>query len=144
MIHALTESSMSSTTGQPRNRRYIRLSQQRTTKLRWPKNSIEHQNVHRRCRRSSIARICVCVYTREADFHKRDIHGGGVRVWATEWDVFTCTPPRGGRGRWAAVDIFRGVFFSVSWDFVFFSFSLLRSHTAYCKYEATVPQVPFY
>ena len=29
-------------------------------------------------------------------------------------------------------------FFSVWWDFVFFfSFSLLRTHTAYCKYEAT-------
>ena len=40
--------------------------------------------------------------------------------------------------------IFRAVFFSVSWDFVFFSFSLLRMHTAHCKYEATLPQVPLY
>ena len=26
----------------------------------------------------------------------------------------------------------------------FFSFSLLRTHTAYCKYEATLPHVPLY
>ena len=51
--HGLMESSMSSTTGQPRHRRYIRVSQQRKTKLRWPENSIEHQNVHRRRSRSS-------------------------------------------------------------------------------------------
>ena len=36
-------------------------------------------------------------------------------------------------------------FFSVWWDFVFvFSFSLLRTHTAYCKYEATLPHLPLY
>ena len=46
---------MSITTGQPRNRRYIRVSQQRKTKLRWPENSIEHQNVHRRRSSSSSA-----------------------------------------------------------------------------------------
>ena len=33
-----------------------------------------------------------------------------MRVWANEWDVFHCTPSRGGRGRRVAVDIFRGVF----------------------------------
>ena len=47
----------------------------------------------------------------EGDFHKSEIYRGRVRVWATEWDVFHCTPSRGGRGRRAAVDIFRGVFF---------------------------------
>ena len=36
-------------------------------------------------------------------------------------------------------------FFIVWWDFVFsFSFSLLRTHTAYRKYEATLPHVPLY
>ena len=36
-------------------------------------------------------------------------------------------------------------FFSVWWDFVlFFSFSSLRTHTAYCKYEATLPHVLLY
>ena len=35
-------------------------------------------------------------------------------------------------------------FFSVWWDIVFFSFSLLRTHTAYCKYEATLRHVPLY
>ena len=35
--------------------------------------------------------------------------------------------------------------FSVWWDFVFFfSFSFLRTHTAYCKYEASLPHVPLY
>ena len=29
-------------------------------------------------------------------------------------------------------------------DFIFFSFSLLRTHTAYCKYEAILPHVPLY
>ena len=134
---------MSSTTGQPRNRRYIRVSQQRKTKLRWPENSIEHQNVHRRRSSSSSASIYIRVYTSEADFHKPEIYRGRVRVWATEWDVFHCTPSRGGRGRRAAVDIFRGVlvWYLVGFRF-FFSFSLLRTHPAYCKYEATLPRVP--
>ena len=35
-------------------------------------------------------------------------------------------------------------FFSVSWDYVFFSFSLLRTHTAYCKYKAILPHVPLH
>ena len=37
-------------------------------------------------------------------------------------------------------------FFSVWWDFVFFFsvFFFLRTHTAYCKYEATLPHVPLY
>ena len=35
--------------------------------------------------------------------------------------------------------------FSVRWDFaLFFSFSLIRTHTAYCKYEATLPHVRLY
>ena len=120
---------MSRTTGQPRNRRYIRVSQQRKTKLRWPENSIEHQNVHRR-RSSSIsssASIYIRVYTSEADSHKPGICGR-VRVWANEWDVFHCTPSRGGRGRLAAVDVFRGVFFTVWWDFVFFFFFFFTSN----------------
>ena len=33
-------------------------------------------------------------------------------------------------------------FVSVWWEFIFFSFSLLRTHTAYRKYEATLPHVP--
>ena len=128
---------MSSTTGQARNRRYIRVSQQRKTKLHWLKKSIEHQNVHRRRSNSSSARIYIRVYTSEADFHKPGIYGGRVRVWANEWDVFRCTPSRGGRGRRAAVDIFRAVFFLVSGEISFFiSCSLLRTHRAYCKYEA--------
>ena len=131
---------MSSTAGQPRNRRYIRVSQQGKTKLRWPENSIEHQNVHRRRSSGRSASLYIRVYTSEADFHKPEIYGGRVRVWATEWDVFHCTLSRGGRGRRAAVDIFRGVFFLVSGGISFIlSFSLLRTHTAYCKYEATLP-----
>ena len=141
---------MSSTTRQPRNRRYIRVSQQRKTKLRWPENCVEHQNVQRRrnsssSSSSSSAGIYIRVYTSEADFHKPEIYGGRVRVWATEWDVFHCTPSRGGRGLRAAVDIFRGVFFSVSSGIsFFFSFSSLQTHAAYCKYEATLNHVPLY
>ena len=79
---------MSSTTEQPRNRRYIRVSHQRKTKLCWPENSIEHQNVHRRhSSSSSSASIYIRVYTSEADFHKPGkpgIYGGRVRVWAAQ------------------------------------------------------------
>ena len=64
---------MSSTTGQTRNRRYIRVSQQRKTKLRWPGKSIGRQNVHRRRSSSSSASIYIRVYTSEADFHKPEI-----------------------------------------------------------------------
>ena len=93
----------------------------RKTKRRWPENSIEHQNVHRRRSSSSSASIYVRVYTSEADFHKPESYGGRVRVWATEWDVFHCTASRGGRGRRAAVDIFRGVCL-VGFRFFFFVF----------------------
>ena len=116
---------MSSTTGQPRNRRYTRVSQQRETKLRWPENSIEHQNVHRRRSSNSSASIYIRVYTREADLHKPEIYGGRVRVWANERDVFPCTPSRGGRCRRAAVDIFHGVFFQCLVGFRVFFFRFL-------------------
>ena len=137
---------MSSTTKQPRNWGYIRVSQQRKTKLRWPENSIEHQNVYRRrSSGSSSASIYIRVHTSEADFHKPEIYAGRVRVWVTEWDVFHCTPSRGGHCRRAAVDIFRGVIVLCLVGFRFvFSFSLLRTHTVYGKYEATLPHVPLY
>ena len=57
------------------------------------------------------ASIYIRVYTSEADFHKPGMYGGSMQVWANAWDVFRRTPPRGGRGRRAAVDLFRGVFF---------------------------------
>ena len=101
---------MSSTTRQPRNRRYIRVSQERKT----TENSIEHQNVHRQHSSSSSASIYIRVYTSEADFHKPDIYGGRAQVWATEWDVFHCTPSRGGR-------VFGGISF-------FFSRFLSNAH----------------
>ena len=56
------ESSLSSTTGQPRNWRHIRVSQQSKTKLRWPENSIEHQNVHRRRSSSNSSASISYVY----------------------------------------------------------------------------------
>ena len=118
---------MSSTTGQPRNGRYIRASQQRKTNLRWPAKSMEHQNVHRR-RSSSCTSIHIRMYTSEADFLKPEIYEGRVRVWATEWDVFHCTPSRGGRGRRAAVDIFRGVLLLVSSGISFFFFVFFTSN----------------
>ena len=102
---------MSSTTGQPRNRRYIRVPQQRKTKLRWPENGRapkRTQGVQQQLQQCEY--IHTCVYKR----------GRFPRVWATEWDVFLCTPSRGGRGRRAAVDIFRGVFFECLVGFPFF------------------------
>ena len=72
---------------------------------------IEHQNVHRRRSSSSSASIYIRVYTSEADFHKPGMYGGSMRVRANAWDVFCRTPSRGVRGRRAAVDLFRGVFF---------------------------------
>ena len=68
-----------------------------------------------------------------------------MRERANQLDVFHCTPSRGGHGRRAAVDMFRGVFFSVGEiSCFFFSFCLVRTHTAYCKYEAILPYLPFY
>ena len=117
---------MSSTTGRRRNRRYIRVSQQRKTKLRWPENSIEHQNAHRRRSSSSSASIFIRVYTSETNFHKPEIYGGRVRVWANAWDVFPCMPSRVGCGRWAAVDfvcVLGGAdFFCFACSFFFFEF----------------------
>ena len=72
----------------------------------------------------------------DADFHKPGIYGSG-RVWANAWDVFFRAPSRDGRGRRAAaayvVFCRWGGFFRVS----FFDLFFLRTHTAYCKYEAT-------
>ena len=133
---------MSSTTGQPRNRRYIRVSQQRKTKLRWPENSIEHQNVHRRRSSSSSASIYIRVYTSEAAISTNP------RSTKKECEYGlpsgTCFPAR--RLEVVAVagllwTYFVVCFFSVWWDFVFiFRFLYeLRTHTAYCK-----PHVPLY
>ena len=58
----------------------------------------------------AAATVRVRTYTSKADFHKPRISGGSVRVWANAWDVFRRTPSRGGRGRRAAADLFRGVF----------------------------------
>ena len=80
----------------------------------------------------------------EADFHELGIYGSG-RVWANAWDVFPRVPSRVGRGRRAAVDFvvcfgWGGFFFRVSLIRFFF----LRTQTACCKYETTLPHIPFY
>ena len=53
-----------------------------------------------------------------------------MQARGTEWDVFHCTPSRGGRCRWAAVDIFRGVFFwcLVGFRLFFFVFFTSNAH----------------
>ena len=51
-----------------------------------------------------------------------------MRVWATEWNVFHCAPSRGGRGRWAVVDILRGVFFLCLVGFRFFKIVFCTSN----------------
>ena len=104
---------MSSTTGQPRNRGYIRVSQQRTKKLRWPENSIEHQNVNSRRSSSSSASVYIRVYTSETDFHKPGIYGGRVRVRATEGARWSRSPGCCGYISWCVCLV-------VWWDFVFF------------------------
>ena len=96
--------------------------------------------------------VCLCVSVTlvvftdcgsyEADFHQPGIYESG-RVWANARDVFRRTPSRGGHGHRAAVD------FVVSFgcgriSCYFFSFFLLRTHTACCKYEAALPQLPLY
>ena len=86
------------------------------------------------------------MYTSEADFHKPGIYGGSVRVWANAWDVFRRAPSRVGRGRRAAVD-FVVCFGWGGFLFLFFRLYFVvfpRTHTAYCKYEATLPHVPLY
>ena len=84
---------------------------------------------------SGPAAVRVRMYTSEVDFHKPGIYGGRVLVWANPWDVFHCSPSR--------VVAVAGCCGYLSWCVlgaagffcVFFSFSLLRTHTAY------VPQV---
>ena len=73
-----------------------------------------------------------------ADFHKPGIYRSG-RVWAKAWNAFHRTPSRGGRGRRAAVDFV--VFIECGGIFCFL---FLRTHTAYCKYEAALPRLPLY
>ena len=74
--HALTERSMSSTTGQPRNRRYIRVSQQRKTKLRWPENSTRYR-APKRTQAAQQQQQCeyihTCVYKRGRFPQTRDL-----------------------------------------------------------------------
>ena len=97
------------TTGQPRNRRYIRVSQQSKTKLRSPENSIEHQNVHGRRSSSSSASIYISVYTSETDFHKPGIYGGRVRVRATEGARWSRSPGCCGYISWCVFLVSGGI-----------------------------------
>ena len=100
---------------------------------------IEHQNVHRWRSSGSSASIYIRMYTSEADFHELVMYGGSVRVRANAWDVFRRTPSRGGRGCRAAVDLFRGVFFSVWWHFVFFLFVFFSSNAHGLLHVRAVP-----
>ena len=138
---------MSSTTGQPRNRRYIRVSHQRKTKLRWPENGIEHQNVHRRHSSSSSASIYI---------HKCADKPGRFPQTRDLWRKSASMGYRMGRVSLHAVSRWSrslGCYGYISWCvFLVFcgiscfssSFCLLRTHTAYCKYEATLPHEPLY
>ena len=115
---------MSSTTGRPRNRRYI--SQWRNQKLRWREN-----------RAPKRIQAGIHVYTSEADFHKPGIYGGSVRAWATTWDVFRRAPSRVGRGGRAAVDFI--VCFGLGGVLpVFFSF-LTRPFFAFRQRSLSTP-----
>ena len=65
-------------------------------------------------------------------------------VWANAWDVIHHMSSRVARGGRAAVDslcVLGGADFSV---ILFFDFFFLRTHTACCKYEATLPHLHLY
>ena len=141
---------MSSTTGQPRNRRYARVSQQRKTKLRWPENSIEHQN--RAPKRTQAAQqqqqceyIHTCVYKRGRFPQTRDIWRKSASMGYRVGRVSLHAVSRWSRSPGCCGYILRCVFLVSGGISIFFSFSLLRTHTVfYCKYEATLPQVPLF
>ena len=90
---------MSTTTRQPRNRRYIlRITVEKA-------EAVLARNFSTKTKTSgTAAAVRVCMYTSEADFNKPGIYGGSVRVWATAWDVFRRAQPRVGRGGRTAVD----------------------------------------
>ena len=122
-----------------------RVSQQRKTKLCRPENSIEHQNVHRRRSSSSASSLYtyVCIRARPISTNLRCTEEE-CEYGLPSGTCFTA--------RRLEVVVVAGLlwmyfvvcFFSVWCDFVFFSFSLLRTHTAYFKSEATLPHVPLY
>ena len=127
---------MSSTAGQPRNRIYIRVSQQRKTKPRCP----EIRAPKRTQTGSAAAEVrvytYVCIQTRPVSTNP------GCMTEACEYGLTrgTCFVAR--RLEVVAVAgllwIYSVVcFFSVWWHFVVFfcSFSFLRTHTAHYKYE---------
>ena len=100
--------------------------------------SIEHQRVHRRHSSSSSASRYIRVYTSDADstnpisMEEECEYGGRVLLHAvSRWSR---SPGCCGYISWCV--------FLVSVGFRFFSLSVLRAHTADCKYEATLPHVP--
>ena len=139
------ESSMSNTTVQPQNRRYIRVSQQKK-KLRWPENG-----TYRATQRTQAAQqqqqcefIHTCVYKQGRFPQTRDLWrksaSTGYRVGRVSLHAvsrWSRSPGCCGYISWCVILVSGGISFS-------FSFSLLRTHTAYCKYEATLPHVPLY
>ena len=90
---------MSSTTGQPRNRRYIPGTTVEKAEAEVARKWSTNTNTS-----GKAAAVWVCMYTSEADFHKPGIYGTSVREWATAWDVFRRAPSRVGRGLRAAAD----------------------------------------
>ena len=115
------------------------------TKLRWTENSLEHQTYTGGAAAAAEVRIYAyaCIQARPISKNPGSMEEE-CQCGVPRLTCFT-TPSRGGRGRRAAVDVFRGVFVSVWWRFVcLFSISLLRTHTACCTYEATLPHVPLY
>ena len=118
--------------------------QQRKTKLRWPESSIEHQNVHRRRSSSSSASIYIRVIqarpisTNPGSMEEECKYGlpSGTCFTARRLEVVAVA---------GLLCIYFVVYFLVSGGIsFFFSFSLIRTHAAYCKYEATLPHVTLY
>ena len=138
----------------PKPEIHIRVSQQRKTNLRWPGNSIEHQNVHRwrsNSSSSSSSITYVCTQARPS--------GGEAAAPAMRVFTYVCiqarpiSTNRGSMEEECEYGLTSGTCLTVRrlevvaclvGFRVFFSFSLLRTHKAYCKYEATLPHIPLY
>ena len=138
---------MSSTTGQPRNRRYIRVSQQRIDEAALARK------LYRAPKRTQAARrqqqceyVHTCVYKRGRFPQTRDL-----RVWRKSASmgyrvggVSLHAVSRWSRSPSCCGDISWCVFLVVSGISCFFFRFLYFEHTRLCKYEATLSHVPLY
>ena len=140
---------MSSTTGQPRNRRYIRVSQQ--AEKDQAALARKKYGAPKRTHAAQQQQQCEYIHTYVCRLYKRGRFPQTRCVWRKSVSMgyrvgrvslhavsrWSRSPGCCGYISWCVFLVSGGISF-------FFSFSLLRTHTAYCKYEATLPHVPLY